>query len=160
MYPETVGAVGRQDSWHFLLGVVALRLPPDLTLIASGAYTQHTLVTGLRNWQVLVEFLIKTAEKSGQTLALTWNGVRVAEDYWAKPSPWAWPRMNPNPWFLNGYGGSSGFQDHKGPLQVRADSRSSLKQNIFLWNPSSMEIAFPRLAACVWYPLLNTAPSL
>lgn len=147
-------------SWHcwgiwqtrflrFLMGMIALKWLWDLTLTASGSYTQHTFVTGLRTGQVLVGILIRTPEKPGQFGAVTWNGVRVAQDYWSKHSP----RMNPNPQALNDLEGSSGFQDHKGPLQARADSRRSLKQNVFLWNPCSMEIAFPWLAACVWYPV-------
>lgn len=67
MYPETIGALADQISdIPSLLEVVAPKLPPDLTLIATGSDTQHTHVTGLRPEQVLVEIFIKALEKSGQ----------------------------------------------------------------------------------------------
>lgn len=93
-------------------------------------------------------------------MTFTWNGIRVVPDSWVQSSFWVCPRVNPSLQSLYYSDASSGFQDDGGLLWARVDSRISLKQNVFLWNLSEMEIAFPGLQLCVVQPHSTSTFSL
>lgn len=119
--------------------VTWLSLPQRLAL--------GTHYPGLRAGQALVGILIKTPRE----ITSVWLSLEMA---------WGWPQtLGPNlvlgsaperthPQCLNYPDGSSCFKDHKGPSRQEQTPGLASSKNVFLWNPSRMEIAYPGRQLC------------